>query len=1141
MLACLLSLRRLSKMPYISRNTFNANKNYQRVTFQAGEPALDNELNEAQDLALVHTAENGWASAGFLRSTDLRVSAFGGLRFGAAARDHWACEARETADIIVKAGSIFVDGFMIIASEEISLSAEGLDFSVAPVADTYGFIYADFVFSEVDSVEDPEIAQESTGETSRRVKLSVSFGQAESTTSYEAALSGMTDLAADNFDDPQARLWKGNVARIFLCRYFRASGSTSFVQEDLVDLRQSIPGEAANKHTFIKTIRGGDADGVIAWDASTNYLQIGVATGNSDPNGMKNGVILRTPGAPDLYASSSTDQVWAEVGSGNADGTMRTPLGSGLFSFGWLIQDGDALGYIAAGTSNTANSGFPRNKIDFLTTGGTSLYYADPNTLSFTPSALTEQKLNVQPLDTFVGDPSVFVICTRIGDDLVWFDGTVTRGSTTAAPVFEELGGTPSEWSAVVGLDGRNHLGGVSGVEHALNYLCDGNGAGTIGSGRSLRLLVRRGTWLFARGVHKYGTLAEVGAFTDGYDSDSTSLTLEGAGAMETKLQFSNPYTPSRGSLDHSVVEFAANTVIVRGLTFSQTYSGTTFLGSYYSFRGRTIILEDCIFEGPVWVVGDTVRIKNCRFNSLGNTGSSVLFPSSLAPTGFVAQHLLLYPFGAGFGVSSCTWEIEGNTFNTTVSTGTQASVHLRLVGDSGALVRAKITHNIWNYSTNAVDCVPAIDIGGKEGLVEIGHNRFIGASGVGKAGNTAAQTVPFDSLYGGAPIMRYSNDNQMYATGYISIVKGRARESKLHIHNNYFDLSSVGDGHTTIYAMWGGVMAPFNYLTAGSVDTVEYHNISVENNEFLMRNSVGWNDGDGNPQPATWGFWLSPTFQNGQALNNVQIENISVCGNSFDLGGESSANKEFCWRGILAGQITAWPASGGHLTDTSCLIGIQLKNTNAVAGNVHTGRSAKGIEVSNNKIQQRKLTGQTDFVNGLIETVLTLSTASIRWSAGLILVDGGGLPLPVPTASVTAATSDLGYGPMSVHSGIPANSGLLFSPKVSGNSIAAPIYNRSAAGTVSYGNTAIDVIGAFAPSITNNHIYILPEHTVGIALRGSIYGIVSGNIVTAGYGCYSEYTNFVGNNVFNLCPTGQAVAGSPDVQYDASTENFYT
>jgi hypothetical protein len=217
------------------------------------------------------------------------------------------------------------------------------------------------------------------------------------------------------------------------------------------------------------------------------------------------------------------------------------------------------------------------------------------------------------------------------------------------------------------------------------------------------------------------------------------------------------------------------------------------------------------------------------------------------------------------------------------------------------------------------------------------------------------------------------------------------------------------------------------------------------------------------------------------------------------------------------------------------------LKNTNAVAGNVHTGRSAKGIEVSNNKIQQRKLTGQTDFVNGLIETVLTLSTASIRWSAGLILVDGGGLPLPVPTASVTAATSDLGYGPMSVHSGIPANSGLLFSPKVSGNSIAAPIYNRSAAGTVSYGNTAIDVIGAFAPSITNNHIYILPEHTVGIALRGSIYGIVSGNIVTAGYGCYSEYTNFVGNNVFNLCPTGQAVAGSPDVQYDASTENFYT
>lgn len=1117
-------------MPNISRDTFKAEKNYVKTIFQIGEPVVDNEVNEAQDIKLVHVAENGWASAGFLRSTDLRISAFGGFRFGAAVRNNWLCAAEGTNDVFVRAGTIFVDGFSVILPEDVSLNDEGLGFDVAASGDTYGYVYVDFYFSEVDSIEDPEIAREGVGETSRRLKLRAEFKTAESSTGYSDAFSSIPDLAADDYYDPSARIWKGNVARIFLCRYFRADGSTVINQEDLVDLRQDIPGEAANKHTFIKTLRGGDEDGMLVWDSANSYLEVGIATNGEFPAGAQKGFLLTTAGSPDLYASRSSNTVWVGEGAGSANGTQRLP---GAGSFGWTIVDGSALGYSSAGVPA---QGFPRKKaLDpeyILTTGTHSLYSLNPDGVSFDLAPLLEQNLVVIPFDYFVGDPSVFVICVRRGDDLIWFDGTVTRGNAQH-PVFEELGGTPSPYSAVVGNEGKNHLTKNDAVERALNYLSSGTGTGNLGYNRSIRLFIRRGTWDFARAVHKYGNYSEVLALSDEYDVNSNSIVLEGSGALESKLQFRNPRSSVRSSSDHAVVQFSAHEIVVRGLTFSQTFSESAYLASYYAFFGRSVVLEDCIFDGPIWVKADRVRIINCRFNALENNFD--LFPAGT--DSFVCQHLLLQPFDPVDGLSPCTWNVESNVFNSKISVGSQASVRLYARGNAGENLHAKVTHNVWTYSMYGLDCVPAIDIGGEKGNIEIGHNRFVGATGVSKNGNTAAQTVPFDGLYGGAPIMRYNNDTQMYATGYISAVKGRARSSKLHIHDNYFDLSSVGDGHLATYAMWGGVMMPFNYITNGNSDNIEYHNVKVENNQFLMRNSIGWNDGDGNPQPATWGYWLSPTFQDGQNLNNVQVENISVCGNNFDLGGESALTKQYCWRGILAGQITSWPASGGHLTDTVCLIGIQLKNTNSVAGNMHTGRSARDIEISSNRIYQRKFTGQTNFVNGLIETVLTLSTASVRWSAGLILVDGGGLPLPNPLSANTAGASDLGYGPMSVHPSLPANSGLLFGPKVNGNFVAAPIYNRSAAGTVSYGNAAIDVIGAFAPSIGNNNIYMLPEYTVGIALRGTIYGLVSSNVITAGVGCYSEYTNFVGNNVFNLCPS--ATAGTPDVTHDSPGANF--
>lgn len=978
-------------MAKITKDSFNDAKNRKAVIAQIGTPVVDSELNELQKILFVDGAEDALLSGTALRGTDVVPTAQ--PRFVFAAGSDCVPFAVTTPTIHIGSGSLLIDGARYTLSNSLDLTTAGLTFPVVGGSAIYGILYADFVLAEVNSIGDPSIAHAQLGETAVRLALQATWKQSESTVGFQDAFNGMTALP--NISNP--RLWKGNTTRGIIARYLRPAGSTNIDNTMIVDMRQPLPAEARQKtQVFVKglTASGGAnegnglADGMIAWDATTGYLRLGISNADTGADGARTGLLLKVPGSlTATHLTMSTGTVWAATGAGNADGTMRQPD----FTGGWLLADGKALGYTPlGGMLNTRAS----------KAGNAALYSASP-----LPSALDRllvQDLTVQNLEDFQADPSALVLCTRMGLDLVWWNGHVTRGSATTS-VIDVLGGVPSEYDAVVGTTGNNHATQADGLERVLNHLADGLGVGTLGATnkRSPRVYARRGNWQFVRKIHSYGTLAEQSGSSATYSTANNTIDIRGAGPDVTKLSFLNPQTSGRTVLD--VCTIAAARVSLRGMTIAQNAGDATFTpGATLLITGKNVVLEDMDFVGPVRIVSDRVRLKNCRFYPLGNTVAN-LYEAANSVTNPVAQHLNLVPATASN--AAVYWNVQGCDFLVGNDVGTHAAVVLNTTTTSSGRVRFRDCH--WDHAGSAPTGEQA-SVAINTDLLDIQFDRctYANAGGAAKAGYASTDTAPYDGNYNGTYLKKWTG-GQITATAYISVARGRASNSRLHLDRCSFDFSSInlGASHTSLYTYWGACLATVNRVTTGLTSAIfAIENIAASRCELNMEVSGGgtaWVSPSPTQRiPVLFGFYaggqLADTNGSGLRINNVHFDD-----NIAKIGAGTTAALANAWRSIIptCDPGTAVRTAGVFtVAETSTLFGVVAGGRGTVGAVPFTLRMVCGSSANRNKVLQQHDGSDSGYLNSVIEV-----TAANQ--------PGGGKPyafLPVIASMADPATATL-------------------------------------------------------------------------------------------------------------------------------------
>lgn len=1000
-------------MGKITRDTHDDEKNYHKVLAQRGQPLTDAELNELQDNAVVHRVETAHsASEGYRASQEgLEEHAIPAIAKG----DSFTATGG-TADITLASGPIFVEGFRVVFPSDVSMAAQsGISFEATPAADTYGFVYMELVQQEITSADDPNIATAQLGETSRRERINVVFKHVESGTDFATAF-GLIPAGSPAAGD---RLWNGNIARVLVCRYFRASGVAAIADGNIWSYRQPSPSELlGNLGPWVQTHKPyqtagawagtteqGKAavDGMVIWNRDDTRLIIGSleedGSGDitADPEiAYRSGLSLIFPsattsaGRTPAVISATRGVERLSVGAGSADGTpvlQETPT----WAKGFLIAEGEALGYISTTTGATAYNNLPPAK-NADNTAVSELVQATPLPATYSangedPSAILIQELVSLPLREFQdASPQSFVLCANINGDLHWWNKQVTRG-IVGRPVCEELGSTPTPWSAVIASEGSSHFTNDDGIERAVNWLKSGV-AGDFGLSRNLAFRVQRGSYTFTRLLHVWGTSTELTTSqnVEGYyDADNNGLEIIGEGPAHTRAVVqasSNASTSIFGN-----VNIVVNRVHLKGVTFKGATATASLYGRYSMYvEANDVIIEDCVFEdGGLYIKANNIQVLNCRFPEISNASENH-HVQSFPGNPHVGQHLRCEPRTLSGTAGQSSWVIRNNKFQVTQQNGTHAS--LVLAGDIDPADRQlliEIDHNIWKYDGVLVTDQAAIHLDMDYGDVEMHHNRFVGAQGVSKTGADISTTVaPFNADYLGSPLSIPGGTDgvasQIVTNAYISITDERRFESQTSVHHNYFDLASVLS--TGRYRMWGAMIVYPSFLTMGASGILA--NIDFSHNTLKMGDGTTEWAGAGD-NPVTWGFYIAASTPDGNSITNLVMSGITASDNTFHLGGESATR--FMWRCIRNESVASWPTGGtGYLTDPSCLIGLQLKNQDSGAG-AATGRHGYGIAIERNKIMQRHPGAGSAPLAGAITFID--SDADYWWSWCIVLCQG--------------------------------------------------------------------------------------------------------------------------------------------------------
>ena len=1038
----------------ITRDSFVDTANRKVFVQFAGTPVVDSDLTEASKIPMVELAENA-ASA----NSPVRAAANNDLRYGVAEGGQWQAFASNTADLFIKAGTLFVDGMRLTLASDLSLVAQGFTFGTVGGATVYGLVVVDLVLTQVDGSSDASLLIPNVGSVSERYVLTPTFTQIESTVSFFAAFLALTAVP-----DPvgtSGAVWNGDVARIVLARYARPPATTTMLTSYVVDLRAVSAGEAFAQQKLLKTIRATDtlgsgaSDGMLAWTASSGVLTVGKDNGLSNIHSLERGLVLDQPGAPQHFASNT--------------GTT------------WTIADGSALGYSTVFSASVTTALLTKKNA-----GNAAVYDYGANVPgSYTPAQLTVEQLCVQSLDGFItnADRGNFVVCHRVGPDLVWFNGHVTRGDATLA-VVDDFGGTPSPYTAVVSAAGQgtqNHATQTDAVDRVLNAITLSSAAspnagygGTFANGRTVRVYVRAGNYVGIAGIKKYG-FADT-AQTAAYASTNSSVELVGDGDTCTQITFANPV--SSGRTDTGVCNIQASRIVLRGITFSQTESSSHPAAYLLNLQAYEVVLEDCTFNGAVSINADVVRVKHCTFNA-GQTGSYLVFGAAGDSVPYASA---LYFHEQNVGM----WTLDDCLFNLNAVGGTTSAVVVTL---NNATQKCRISNCEFVYGIVAPSYAPSIHIAGgtvTTGSLLVENCKFIGANGKVKAGVKLSalsypftDTSPYTGSYAGAPLIDTVNQFQLAATAYISCVGGRNRNSTTRIKDCYFDMGAVGAQTTGHLIMWGAVMFLQNTVTAGTTPVVA--NVYIENNVvYLYQDSgSGWTAAAADPQPLIWGFYFAPLLQDG-ALTSLQYDNIKVTGNKFDLGGQSSSGgvPAKTWRSMTAPDLNllinnSVTQTVFETTDGSCLIGVVIRNVSygaAGSPNNYIGRYATGVEVCGNAMACRPSASTINY--GQITLDLTVYPRYSFWPIVLSNTD--------PWLQMQ---NSIGYslvgGSAPFYISNSGTGGSFVGPVVADNSMDAAFYVASVATPTApytgypFAGVGIGLSGTYGARLHNNYIYM--------------------------------------------------------------------
>ena len=1100
-----------------TRNTFQRNRNYKRVVIQKAQPVLDSELNELQDNIVSDYSE------GVRLAHTTQIAAYDGANEvaygqseGFGSDQGWRAYAAGTPAIFLKAGTIFVDGLRLVLERDLDLSTV-LTWPGPVPADTYGIVYMDVTFAEVDSTVDPLIATSQIGETSVRTAVSVTFQSSEGA-SFAAAYAGIVPIAAAD----TARIWAGNTSRVYLCRYLRLNGTVNINTSDIVSLTQApITGLG---QMFAKTFRsaevvlgggwtgaadegGGNSDGMIVWDVSNGRLVIGVANDEGTADAYRTGLAtVAARQSPKHLVASTTTLANVQTGGGAADGTPITQNavdGFGLF-------DGMALGWL------TLNPGSPDIQAGFVSGDSfqAELISASPAPAT-PPSDLIVQNLTVTNFYNFQRDAKhSFVLCHCVGNDLIWYNGHITRGILNRKVIDEPFAPGKAN-DVVIAAEGSTDLSDIDAVERALEFLTDGAAVG-FGNGRSVNIRLRRGSWALTRKNRRYGTTAELAAQDYTLNTANNALLMKGDGPGVTNLTVRSSATVDANQF--AAFHIVAGKVKLKDFTIAQDNSAASRYALY--IEANEVELENMDFSaGGVWIKADIIRVKNCKFRPENSTNYNLV--KTYAANHWVAQCLKLQN-RTNTAEPQHNWLITGCSFRVTKYLGTHASVVLETDSPLSSASVCKILRNTWYYSDTTTNCAryPSIQIQTKGMSIFIRGNHFNNATGVERVGNNVGDWPLVAGNVAGSPMQWVgatggvdggqdtSGGNKLVACAYISCTYGRARDSKLVVENNFFDLSHVGaNGVVAQYCMWGGMICMFNETTLGGTSDI-YANITFRKNTLKMGIAAGLDPWATDHNIATWGFYLAPMWHAGDSVNNLIVENVRVYNNDFDIGGDA-ANRT--WRSILSADIGAFPADlFNYLTDSTYLVGIVLKNGDWTLY-TNSGRWAVGVEVKDNNVIQQTPGGVGAMLNKQIPLDRTTGAGHTRWWNTTISLALGAGPYNSPGAGTTHQASEGAAAFFAIGTG----QGQFYAPKVSGNTIITPIYQSN---LVDYaGHVSMD--GIYAGRFADNYVYgadTTSSKFVGVLLLNSIRLKATGNTFKTDVGAVATLgTNyFTDNNV---------------------------
>jgi len=932
-------------MARISRNSFSRGKNRVKVVEQIGIPVVDSEFNEAQDILRVQSAENAMAAM-----CSLRATTSGRIATGFTVGEEWQPYSTGTNTIFIKKGALFFDGFQLVLDADLDLASVGVVFGDTGVTYKVGLIYVDVVFGEKDSTTDASIAIPNVGEASVRQVCSMTWNKVEITQvdpnndTWEDAFAAAAALpiVAD------AAVWKGNTARIFIAKYERVGAIIEAGRS--YGMSQSTTGDYNQKQTFPKFLKGGSAatatddaynageDGITYWDVTSSRLHIGtmLSGGSSYAGGLQ----LRKAGHRRHVIANRAAAGWDR-------GTGTTVNGSSIaydITAGWVIPDGSALGYIAPQPTAVANC--METKI-----GDTNLITDNVRSIGGTVGNATSRPLVVLSLATF-GDnpsPSTFIICYRQGNDLIWWNGRVTRGNASQ-PVFDDPTlALNSDYTFIASQSGHGHGSQSYALEAGMSLLASGGGSGALGLSRHLKTLGKRGSWALARRVHKYGTAAEAASMLAQYSSSNNRIELEGDGPGHSLLDMWAVYSTGRVNGDIADVELRAHRIVLRNMTFK--YSTTvnqspdaTHRHAYLMYlQGAEVILENCHFEGGgLYINANHVTLKGCTFTGGNWTGWDHW---GTAGSNFVAQQLFLEGTTLPYTVTrGSKWLIEDCQFEVGRDQGTHASVVVKPWASGYQQTRVAFRGCKWRYIH--VDAkIPSLDIRNTVGEILVDNCTFAEARGVPKAGTTTSYS---SNSYAGS-LNSLAIGTSYNTAAYIAATYGRAATSKLVVRECSFSMGSIGDGASAAkYVLWAAmaVLSNGNHTANPAVYNVKFIDNYVQMFVDNTGASAGWGASTASSlQPVIYGFICGLDTPHTGLVASHLIEHIEVSGNRFDLGGHTTG--PFAWRSI----ISRMDQAGNWVDHTSCAVGIIL-SAQAVTG--VAAANGRSIKVNRNVISQR-------------------------------------------------------------------------------------------------------------------------------------------------------------------------------------------